>query len=245
MPRVPEVDGAAQSVPVITIDGPAGVGKGTASLGLAQFLCWHYLDSGALYRVLALASLERRIAVDDVARLTALASSLGVSFRIDKDAAGEAMARVFLGGLPVGTQLRAEACAARASQIAALPAVRDALLQLQRSFRKPPGLVAEGRDMGTVVFPDAQLKVFITASVEVRAERRFKQLKQKGLDGSLRALLDELTQRDRRDRERSVSPLRPAADAVVIDTSDLGIVGVQDRLRSLCLERGLTPCISR
>lgn len=209
-------------IPVITIDGPSGVGKGTVSTGVAQALGWHFLDSGALYRAVALAVLEAHIPLDAAAGVAAKADALNLRFA---DAG-----RVLSGNKDISAQIRAEAVGEAASRIAALPAVRAALLNKQRAFRQAPGLVADGRDMGTTVFPDADLKVFLTASVEVRAERRYKQLKQKGLDANLPRLLGEIRERDRRDSERPVSPLKPAPDACLLDTSTLSIDEVVDQV---------------
>ncbi len=221
-------------VPVITVDGPSGSGKGTISRRLAQELGWHWLDSGALYRVLALAALRHGVALDDEAALAELARQLDVRFVED----GQGEPRVLLEGEDVSRALRTEETGAAASRVAALPAVRAALLARQRAFRQPPGLVADGRDMGTVVFPDAGLKIFLTASAEERARRRHKQLKAQGLEASMDALLRDIAARDERDANRSVAPLRPAPDAVVIDGSDLTIDQVMARVRALLRERG-------
>ena len=217
----------------MTLDGPAGAGKGTVATALARSFGWNYLESGALYRVIALLSLRRRIAGDDGAALVALSRAVHVAFNFS--AAG--LAQVLVNGEPVGEALRDESCAARASQIAAQPALRDALLGVQRTFRRPPGLVAEGRDMGTVVFPDAQAKIYLTASVAERAERRRRQLNAGGADVSLRALFSELTERDKRDRERAVAPLKPARDAVVVDTTGVPIEGVIARVTEIVRQR--------
>ena len=203
-------------IPVIAIDGPSGSGKGTIARRVARSLDWHLLDSGALYRLVALtaAGTGQTDASEEV--LAKLASDLEVRFEADDN--GEE--RVWLGDSDVSTELRTEECGRLASYVAALPAVRDSLLGLQKGFRTAPGLVADGRDMGTTVFPDAMLKVFLTASAEERAKRRHKQLKDKGIDVSLPALSRDIEDRDRRDSERSVAPLRPAEDARLLDSSN-------------------------
>lgn len=208
--------------PVIAIDGPSGSGKGTIARQVAAALGWHLLDSGALYRLLALAARRRRIDLDDAVRLAELATSLDVRFGVDAD--GEEL--VWLDGEAIGGELRSEEAGRGASTVAALQPVRDALLTLQRSFRKRPGLVADGRDMGTHVFPEAELKVYLTASAEERAQRRHKQLKDKGIDVSLAAVSRDIVDRDRRDSERSVAPLRPAEDARILDSSGQSIEAV-------------------
>ena len=208
--------------PVIAIDGPSGSGKGTIARQVAAALGWHLLDSGALYRLLALAAVRRGIALDDAGALADLAENLDVRF--GTGAHGEEL--VWLDGQPVSSELRTEEAGRGASTVAALQPVRDALLALQRGFRKAPGLVADGRDMGTHVFPEAELKVYLTASAEERARRRHKQLKDKGIDVSLAALSRDIEDRDRRDSERSVAPLRPAEDARVLDSSDQSIDAV-------------------
>jgi len=208
--------------PVIAIDGPSGSGKGTIARQVAAALGWHLLDSGALYRLLALAAVRRGIALDDAGALADLAENLDVRF--GTGAHGEEL--VWLDGQPVSSELRTEEAGRGASTVAALQPVRDALLALQRGFRKAPGLVADGRDMGTHVFPEAELKVYLTASAEERARRRHKQLKDKGIDVSLAALSRDIEDRDRRDSERSVAPLRPAEDARILDSSDQSIDAV-------------------
>ncbi len=211
------------SVPVVTIDGPGGSGKGTISQLLAARLGWHYLDSGALYRVLGLAAQEADIPLTDAPALAGLANRLQLAFEPQADGSP---ARVYLNTLDVSAGLRTEECGRWASEVAVLPEVRAALLQKQHDFRHPPGLVADGRDMGTTVFPTARLKIFLTASPEVRAARRYKQLKEKGLDVSLPLLLGEIRARDARDAEREASPLKPAADAEMLDTSTMSITEV-------------------
>ncbi|MBI1173981.1 MAG: bifunctional 3-phosphoshikimate 1-carboxyvinyltransferase/cytidylate kinase [Sideroxydans sp.] len=203
-----------QAVPVIAIDGPSASGKGTVAQRVAAELGYNYLDSGALYRVLALAAQQQGVALDDETELAELAGRMDVRFE---------GADIWLDGERVGNEVRGEQCAAGASRVAALPAVRAALLDKQRAFRRVPGLVTDGRDMGSVVFPDARLKVFLTASAEVRAERRYKQLMEKEMDANIPALLQEIRARDERDSQRSVAPLQQATDASLLDTTDLNI----------------------
>ncbi len=206
------------NIPVITIDGPSGVGKGTVSQRVAKHLGWHTLDSGAMYRVLALAAYQHDIALKNETALANLASDLKVHF--EPLSSGT---QVILAGQDVSREIRTESCGAAASQIATLPAIRQALLVRQRAFRQTPGLVADGRDMGTIVFPDASHKVFLTASCEERADRRYKQLKEKGIDAKLADIVIEITQRDKRDRTRTIAPLTAAHDAQVIDTTGISI----------------------
>ena len=204
-------------VPVITIDGPSGSGKGTISRFLAEELGWHHLDSGALYRLLAYAALQESVALDNAAALVALAGRLQARYRLPtRDNPG-----IRLDGADVGEALRSENCGNAASQAAALPEVRQALLEWQRHYRQPPGLVADGRDMGTVVFPDADVKLYLVARPEVRARRRYNQLKEKGIEVDLAEMVAAVETRDRRDSARQASPLRPADDALVVDNSDL------------------------
>ena len=219
-------------VPVITIDGPSGSGKGTLALRVAERLGYHLLDSGALYRIAALAALRDAVVEDDEAALAALVARLAIEFQ----GAGDSV-RVLLDGEDVTRAIRDEACGIAASKIAGLAAVRGALLAFQRGFRQAPGLVADGRDMGTVVFPDAALKIFLTASTEERAQRRYKQLKDKGFDVNLRALLEEIEARDQRDTQRTVAPLTAADDAIVIDSTAHSIEQVQDRVLALAAQR--------
>jgi len=219
---------------VITIDGPTASGKGTITRLLAQRLGWHILDSGALYRLVALAARKHSIPLDDAESLQPLAAHLDVEFAVDEDS-GEIV--TLLEGEDVTQDLRTETCGNDASQVAQIATVREALLARQRAFRETPGLVADGRDMGTVVFPDAVLKIFLTASAEERARRRYNQLKGKGLGVTMGGLLDEIAERDARDRERAASPLVAAEDAVQLDTSELTIDEVVDRLWSFCQAR--------
>lgn len=209
-------------IPVITVDGPSGVGKGTLCQALAVHLGWPLLDSGALYRLTALAALHQKLSLTDEKSLAAVAAQLDAAFVIGSDGT----TRILLNGLDAGPELRTEACAAAASQVAIWPEVRAALLQRQRHFRQFPGLIADGRDMGTVVFPDAQLKLFLTASSEARAQRRYNQLREKGMDVNLKNLVEEINARDRRDTQRAVAPLEPAADARIVDTTLLGVADV-------------------
>lgn len=202
------------SVPVITLDGPAASGKGTVAERVAKALGFHYLDSGALYRIATLAALRAGVALDDVEALEACAMKLNPVFSNGK---------IFLEGDDVTLAIRSEEVSRATSMVAAVPGVRRALFDLQRRAAKTPGLVADGRDMGTVVFPDAPVKVFLTASARVRAERRYSQLKARGETANLELLTKDLEDRDRRDRERTSAPLRPAPDAHLLDTTEMGI----------------------
>lgn len=199
---------------MIAIDGPSASGKGTVAQAVARALGWHYLDSGALYRLVALAALRSRVVWTDTRRLAELAAALDARFD-----SGE----VWLGADRVTDAIRTEECSVGASRVAGVPEVRDGLLARQRRFRQPPGLVAEGRDMGSVVFPDAALKVFLTASVEARAERRHKQLIEKGIPANIQILLRDLRERDARDAERPVAPLRQLPDAHLLDTTSMSV----------------------
>ena len=222
--------------PVIAIDGPSGVGKGSVSAALAAALGWQLLDSGAVYRALALAAADRGIGADEPAKLVALAADVDLAFQTQHGGIG-----VVIDGVSVDDRLRGEAVSQMASKVASIPEVRQALLALQRSFRQPPGLIADGRDMGTVVFPDAQVKIFLTASPEERAQRRYKQLKEKGEDVILARLLSDIAERDRRDRERAVSPTIPAGDATVIDSTSMPLSEVVEQALALVEAKGIRP----
>ncbi|HEY5646661.1 MAG TPA: (d)CMP kinase [Pseudomonadales bacterium] len=217
-------------VPVVAIDGPSGSGKGTIAALVAERLGWHLLDSGALYRIVAAVALARRVPLNDAAALAAMATSLDIRF----DGAG-----VRVDGQDLSEEIRTEAVSQAASEVAALGPVRDAVLETQRAMRRAPGLVADGRDMGTVVFPDAELKIYLDASARTRAERRYNQLKNKGLSVNFRALLANLEERDARDKERAVSPLVPAKDALIIDSTDLDIDEVLETVLREVRSRGL------
>ncbi|MGE8497761.1 MAG: (d)CMP kinase [Pseudomonas sp.] len=222
--------------PVIAIDGPSGSGKGTVAGLLAKQLGWSLLDSGALYRLLAFAARNHGVDLTNEESLKVLAAHLDVQFIAGADGHGQ---RIILEGEEVTDAIRNEQIGAGASQVASLPAVREALLQRQRAFQELPGLVADGRDMGTVVFPDAPLKIFLTASAEERARRRYLQLKAKGDDVNLASLLDEIRARDERDMQRSVAPLKPAADAIQLDSTELSIEQVLERILSEVARRDL------
>ena len=218
-------------VPIITVDGPSGTGKGTLCMSLARRLGWKLLDSGALYRILAYTAMNQGIPLEpeQEQELTDLAVSLDVRF-ID----GDPGIRIFLNGNEdISESIRTETCGSAASKAAAMHGVRQALLERQRAFRKSPGLIADGRDMGTVVFPDAQLKVYLTASPEERAKRRYKQLKEQGISVNLARLSVEIRERDARDQGRTLSPLKPAPDAIVIDTTRLDADAVYGRVSEL------------
>ena len=204
--------------PVITIDGPSGAGKGTLCKALAETLKWHLLDSGAIYRVLALAALHHQVAIDSEEALVPLAAHLDVRFEVE-----QGQLNVVLEGEDVSQAIRNETVGNTASQIAAFPRVREALLRRQRAFRAVPGLIADGRDMGTVVFPDAPVKIFLDASSDERAHRRMRQLQEKGFSVNFKRLLSEIKERDDRDRNRAVAPLMLAADALVLDSTRLTI----------------------
>lgn len=204
---------------IITIDGPSGSGKGTISQRVAQQLGWHFLDSGALYRLLGLAVSRKGVELDEVDRIADIAKTMSVQFE---------NARILLDGDDVTDTIRTETAGNNASKVAAIPQIRAALLAWQRDYAKPPGLVADGRDMGSVVFPDAELKIFLTASAEERAKRRYKQLKEKGLDVNVRNLTVEIEERDQRDMNRSVAPLVAAEGALELDSTSLSIEEVLD-----------------
>lgn len=225
---------AGENVPVIAIDGPVGSGKGTVAHRVAAALGFPVLDSGALYRILALVARTRGASFDDPATLARLAGGLDVAFA-PGDAANPV--RTLLAGVDVTGGIRTEQCGNDASRVSAWPQVRDAMLARQRGFRRPPGLVADGRDMGSIVFPDAPVKVFLTAAPRVRAERRHKQLMAKGVDVSVTRLFTELAERDRRDREREVAPLKPAEDAVVVDTTGLDVDAAVARVLEIARSR--------
>ncbi len=215
--------------PVLTIDGPSGSGKGTIAQLMAKELGWHYLDSGAIYRVLAQAAIKHHIEFDDELALAELASELKVVFTIEDD-----QLIVRLEDEDVSTLIRSEQAGNAASKVAVLPTVRAALLQRQRDFCQSPGLVTDGRDMGTVIFPHAVYKVFLSASAEERAQRRYKQLKEKGIESNLSDLIIEISERDVRDSQRTAAPLRPADDALLLDSTTMGIDAVFERVRAHC-----------
>ena len=230
---------ANPDIPLITVDGPGGSGKGTLSRLLAKRLGWHWLDSGAIYRILALAALKTNTVLDDLDSLSELAKNLDIRFHEGND--GEP--RIFLGKEDVTAQLRSESCGKAASTIATLGVVRAALLERQQAFLQPPGLVADGRDMGTIVFPFAKLKVFLTASLEERARRRHKQLKDQGFEFSIDALFREIAARDERDSNRKVAPLRPADDAIIVDCSSITIDEMLDQVLSLAAKKGFSQVV--
>jgi cytidylate kinase len=212
---------------VITLDGPSGVGKGTVSRLIAEALGWDYLDSGAIYRVAAQQCMQQDVSSDDVDTIVPLCEQLDVHFQIAKEGASQDP-RVLLEGVDVTASIRTEVCGSFASKISALPAIRAALLKRQRDFSTPRGLVADGRDMGTVVFPKAPLKYFLTADVAVRARRRHEQLKKMGISVNISQLTLELSERDARDRDRAVSPTKPAEDAILLDTTELSVKDVYE-----------------
>ncbi len=218
--------------PVVTIDGPGGAGKGTLCMLLATQPGWHLLDSGAIYRVLAIAANKREIALDDINSLADLASKLDVRFPIENN-----QVLIVLDGLDVTAEIRTEATGNLASKVAAYPEVRAALLQRQQNFAQQPGLIADGRDMGTVVFPTAELKIFLDASAEERAKRRQLQLQLKGINVNFDNLLQEIQERDFRDRNRPVAPLKPADDAILIDSTSMSIDAVFNQVLQLVNQR--------
>ncbi len=213
------------SIPVITVDGPGGVGKGTISALLAEKLDWNYLDSGALYRLTALACVQKKITLDSEQEVSQIAENLVVKFL--------PQGGILLENHEVEALIRTETAGNNASKVAALPAVREALFKRQQAFLQAPGLIADGRDMGTAIFPDAQLKVFLTASPDERAKRRYKQLIEKGNDVKIADLVTDIKERDERDMNRSASPLKPAQDAHIIDTSELNIDEVFEKVMQL------------
>ena len=223
-----------EAAPVIAIDGPTGSGKGTVSRGLARRLNWHLLDSGALYRLVAVAAERRGVALEDPAALTRIAATMPVRFAAVSD-----QEQILLGGEDVTAAVRTEERGRQASQVGAIPDVRTALLERQRQFARPPGLVADGRDMGSVVFPAAALKVFLTADPAERAARRYKQLKEKGIGVSLARLSRDIVDRDERDAKRPVAPLQPAPDARVLDSTELNAEQVVDRILAWARDAGI------
>ncbi|KTD22347.1 (d)CMP kinase [Legionella londiniensis] len=219
-------------VPIITLDGPSGTGKGTISLRLANHLNWNFLDSGAIYRVLALAANKKNIGLSEKNKLAALAGDLDFHFKTN-----DSKCRIFLEGKDVSEEIRSEQCGQDASIVASIPEVREALLAKQRDFARPPGLVTDGRDMGTVVFPNADLKIYLYATEEERIKRRYLQLKEKENDVSLAQVAEELRSRDERDKNRAHAPLRPADDAVFVDTTRLTVVQVFNYVLKLVNDR--------
>lgn len=217
-------------IPVLTLDGPSGVGKGTVASIIAQKLDWHLLDSGAIYRAFAILARDNDIKIDDIDGLLKLANNFDISFKLNSN---HEPLNVYLNNIKVSSELRTEKTAALASQFAKIESLRKVLLVKQRQFKKLPGLVADGRDMGTVVFPDAPFKVFLTAKVSERAKRRLKQLQVSGITGNISHTLAEVQKRDERDANRQHSPLRPANDALVIDTTNLTINEVITRVMAL------------
>ena len=221
---------------MITLDGPSGSGKGTVSQLLAKALDWRLLDSGAFYRLVALAARKRALGMEDEAALVEIVRNLDVRF---ETIPGVEEVHAWLDGEDVSLAIRTESCANDASRIAAIACVRRQLLDRQRAFRGPPGLVADGRDMGTVVFPDATIKFFVTASPGERAQRRYNQLKEKGINVNLRSLREEIARRDQRDQAREVAPLKPAEDAIVVDTTAQPVAAVFQFVVKMIRARGL------
>lgn len=234
--EVQEKPEAPLSGPIITVDGPSGAGKGTLCQMLAAKLNWALLDSGALYRVTALAAKQHAVAMDNEAGLEAIAAHLDVQFQVSAEQAG---VQVILEGENVTSDLRTEETGAIASQVAAVNVVRSALLERQRAFQQQPGLIADGRDMGTVVFPGAELKVYLTASAEERGQRRYKQLIEAGKDANLAQIINDIKVRDDRDMNRAVAPLKPAVDAIVIDSTSMSIEAVFEQVMQAANSAGL------
>lgn len=226
----------SNSINVITIDGPSGTGKGTLSLMLAHKLGWHYLDSGVLYRVLAYVAVQQKVPVDDEVQLAQIAKNMPVQFILDDSYQSYS---VKLHDQDITKQIRSEEVSAASSKVSSHAPVRNVLIELQKLFQKAPGLITDGRDMGTVIFPEAQLKVFMTACQEIRAQRRYNQLKDKGIDVTLGAVQSELNERDKRDQERSVAPLKPADDACIVDTSNKNTDEVLQEIMELVHARAL------
>ncbi|MCK5667953.1 MAG: (d)CMP kinase [Gammaproteobacteria bacterium] len=221
------------SIPVIAVDGPSGTGKGTVCSHLANWLSWNFLDSGALYRILAVAAERHHLETNNEAAIADIAESLDVVFQ--RPQPGKDVTVIFEGN-DISQEIRTEECGNSASQIATLPKVRSALLERQRKFQQAPGLIADGRDMGTVVFADAPLKIYLIASSAERAKRRYKQLKQKGFSVNLPRLTADIAERDTRDSQRTISPLKPADDAIVVDTTILEISEVIKKIENLVKE---------
>lgn len=222
--------------PIITVDGPSGAGKGTLCQMLAAKLNWALLDSGALYRVTALAAKQHAVVMDNEAGLEAIAAHLDVQFKVAEGIEG---VQVILEGENVTSSLRTEKTGAIASQVAAISSVRAALLDRQRAFQQEPGLIADGRDMGTVVFPNAELKVYLTASAEERGQRRYKQLLESGNNANLAKIIEDIRARDDRDMNRSIAPLKPADDAIIIDSTNMSIEAVFDQVQQAAQKAGL------
>jgi cytidylate kinase len=230
-------DATGKTVPVVTIDGPSGSGKGAVTAQIAEWSGFHVLDSGALYRLVGLAARRAGVSLDDERALAEIATHLDTTFQPED---GEEDWAVYLGTEIVTALIRTDEAGVDASLVSQFSGVRGALIERQRAFKAAPGLIADGRDMGTIVFPDATLKIFLTASAEQRANRRYKQLKNKGMDVNFAALLESIQARDVRDMTRSVAPLVPAEDSVVIDSSELSLSEVVQRVRSLMIERSIT-----
>ena len=227
-------DATGKTVPVVTIDGPSGSGKGAVTAQIAEWSGFHVLDSGALYRLVGLAARRAGVSLEDERALAEIATHLDTTFQPED---GEEDWAVYLGTEVVTALIRTDEAGVDASLVSQFSGVRGALIERQRAFKAAPGLIADGRDMGTIVFPDATLKIFLTASAEQRANRRYKQLKNKGMDVNFAALLESIQARDVRDMTRSVAPLVPAEDSVVIDSSELSLSEVVQRVRSLMIER--------